>query len=336
MNFPKPKGIKTPKTKIQIEEYNLMIAGSQYLDKYGNSCYLNAEGSRKGTVFELFLELDNEYDPLAIMVLHKGKHIGYIPRYENLEIAYYLSHPEQFIVECRQEKKQDNSRYYEMIIVIIKVFAITKDYKPFTFEIFDKEYPNYDEDVENLTKKRKEKERKLQEIKRLEQEEKKKREQEEIAKHNKILQKQENEAMKGCLIFVVIGIIIFLIFKMCSSARNSENIYEVSDIDNVVDSVANAVDDIYNLPADTLAILNQRQMDIKNEDDEIKNAYKILKSKEYYIDTEFIRFRALHNKFRRTKYEQRLKKTRDSLSIEYDKILEKAEKDMQKYLENKK
>lgn len=314
----KLKNRKSPKTKVLIEEYDLMVAGTQYLDKYGNSRYLNAEGSRKGTIFELFLEMDNEYDPLAIMVLHKGKHIGYIPRDENLEIAYYLSHPEQFIVECRQERKKDNSRYYEMIIVIIKVFAITENYQPFTFEIFDEEFPNYDEDVENLTKIRKENERKLQEIKKIEQEEK---------------EKKEQEAMRGCLLYIVIGIIIFIIFKMCSSDKNNEDfpIYDVLSIDSVT---TNEID--FNHKTDTLAILNQRQMDVKNEDNEIKNAYKILHSNYYFIETEVIRFRALHHKFRNTKYENRLRKTRDSLSKEFNNILEKAEKDMQKHLKNKK
>ena len=49
---------------ILIEEYDLMLAGTQYLDKNNNRRYYNAEGSRKGSVFDLFHEKDNEYDPL--------------------------------------------------------------------------------------------------------------------------------------------------------------------------------------------------------------------------------------------------------------------------------
>lgn len=254
-----------------------------------------------------------------IFVYNEDKEIGELFYEESTQLLPFVSDDKKFRVETIVKKLLPKEEDMVSVIVDVKIYC---DEEVNVEEYIDNfyGYGGTEEEMEENTI--------VAERKRIEQEE--------ITKHNKILQKQENEAMKGCLIFVVIGIIIFLIFKMCSSARNSENIYEVSDIDNVVDSVANAVDDIYNLPADTLAILNQRQMDIKNEDDEIKNAYKILKSKEYYIDTEFIRFRALHNKFRRTKYEQRLKKTRDSLSIEYDKILEKAEKDMQKHLKNKK
>lgn len=258
-----------------------------------------------------------------IFVYNEDKEIGELFYEESTQLLPFVSDDKKFRVETIVKKLLPKEEDMISVIVDVKIYCDEEiDADDYIDNFYG--YSGTEEEQED------------EEISITIDENRKKIEQEEIARHNKILQKQENEAMKGCLIFVVIGIIIFLIFKMCSSARNSENIYEVSDIDNVVDSVANAVDDIYNLPADTLAILNQRQMDIKNEDDEIKNAYKILKSKEYYIDTEFIRFRALHNKFRRTKYEQRLKKTRDSLSIEYDKILEKAEKDMQKYLENKK
>lgn len=53
---------------ILIEEYDLMLAGTQYLDKNNSRRYYNTEGSRKGSVFDLFHEKDNEYDPLAIIV----------------------------------------------------------------------------------------------------------------------------------------------------------------------------------------------------------------------------------------------------------------------------
>lgn len=61
-----------------IAKYDLMLSGTHYLDKYNNSRYYNADGSRAGSIFELIHEKDNEYDPLAIMVCYKGKHIVYI------------------------------------------------------------------------------------------------------------------------------------------------------------------------------------------------------------------------------------------------------------------
>lgn len=183
-----------------IEKYDLMLSGVQYLDKYNNCRYYNAEGSRAGTIFELYQEKDNLYDPLAIMVLHKGKDIGYIPKDENLEIAYYLSHPEQFIVECRQ-KKRNIRNDFEMIVVLVSVFAITEDYTPFSFEVFDKQFPNYDKDIKLLKVKRN------------------LIEQEKIERQREIDDKAKEELAKsnrGCLISLLVIILIYLIYKALS------------------------------------------------------------------------------------------------------------------------
>lgn len=189
--------------KKLIEEYDLMLSGTHYLDKNLNSRYYNAEGSRAGTIFELYHEDDNLYDPLAIMVLHKGKHIGYIPRDENLEIAYYLYHPEQFVVECRQKKKQIRGDF-EMIVVIVKVFAITENYRPFSFEMFDEVFADYDECVEKLAQKRKEiKEEEERKNKEIEQEKERKRIERE-QKKAEIKKEEDKKALKGCLIFIFI------------------------------------------------------------------------------------------------------------------------------------
>ncbi len=89
-----------------------------------------------------------------------------------------------------------------------------------------------------------------------------------------------------------------------------------------------AKSDYSNPKTDTLVVLNQRQMEVNNDSDEIKNAYKILKSDYYYIDTEVIRFTALYNKFRNTEYANILRKTRDSLSLEQKKIMERVKKEL--------
>lgn len=290
---------------ILIEEYDLMLAGTQYLDKNNNRRYYNAEGSRKGSVFDLFHEKDNEYDPLAIIVFYKGKEIGYIPKDENLEIAYYLSHPEWFHVECRQKKKQVR-RDYEMIVVIVQIFAIVEDYIPFSFENFDKEFPNYDDDVEILKKVREEKEQ-------IEKEKRKER-----AEKKRIQDKKDTQ--KGCFIISLVMVVFILLFYL-NKDKFSEN--EISE------SKKNyAKSDYSNPKTDTLAVLNQRQMEVNNDSDEIKNAYKILKSDHYYIDTEVIRFTALYNKFRNTEYANILRKTRDSLSLEQKKIMERVKKEL--------
>lgn len=39
-----------------IAKYDLMLSGTQYLDKYNNSRYYNADGSRAGSIFELIHE----------------------------------------------------------------------------------------------------------------------------------------------------------------------------------------------------------------------------------------------------------------------------------------
>ena len=115
--------------------------------------------------------------------------------------------------------------------------------------------------------------------------------------------------------------VVFILLFYLNKDKFSEN--EISE------SKKNyAKSDYSNPKTDTLAVLNQRQMEVNNDSDEIKNAYKILKSDHYYIDTEVIRFTALYNKFRNTEYANILRKTRDSLSLEQKKIMERVKKEL--------
>lgn len=79
----------------------------------------------------------------------------------------------------------------------------------------------------------------------------------------------------------------------------------------------------YGLTAKEKEILDQRKIPITTIDDEVKNAYSILKSEEYYIDTEILRFTGLSKKTKGTKFELRINKTRDSLVKNEEKIAEK-------------
>ncbi|WP_369842146.1 hypothetical protein [Chryseobacterium tongliaoense] len=60
-------------------------------------------------------------------------------------------------------------------------------------------------------------------------------------------------------------------------------------------------------------ILNQHEIVIKSLSDEVKNAYFILRSQKYFVDTEIIRFTGLAKKTKGSEFENRVVKTRDSL-----------------------
>lgn len=62
-----------------------------------------------------------------------------------------------------------------------------------------------------------------------------------------------------------------------------------------------------------IEILDQHEISVKNLSDEVKNAYSILKSQKYFVDTEIIRFTGLAKKTKGSEFENRILKTRDSL-----------------------
>lgn len=128
--------------KNLIKEYDLMLAGTQYENKFDNS-----ECSRAGSKLELIIEENNPIDPLAVAVKFQGLDIGYVPRSENLEVAYYLSFPDKFTVDCRLKKRKNDEYSYEMIVVNIYIYAIAEDYQIFSYDIFDEWFPNYDKIV---------------------------------------------------------------------------------------------------------------------------------------------------------------------------------------------
>lgn len=67
------------------------------------------------------------------------------------------------------------------------------------------------------------------------------------------------------------------------------------------------------LTKNEIEVLNQHAITVKSLSDEVENAYYILKSKKYFIDTEIIRFTGLAKKTKGFKFEGRIEKTRDSL-----------------------
>lgn len=188
---------------LLIEEYDLVLAGTQYQNRF-----YNAEGSRKGTKFDLVLEKDNPFDPLAIKVLYKGKDIGYIPMPENSEVAYYINFPEQFKVECKQKKKQDNYRYTEMIVVDVYVYALTENYQEFNEDNFNAFFPNYDNILVEIEQKREEEK----------QREKEKQEQQ----FRERKQKENKEAQQGCLIIIGVILAIFVAYKGYNWYKDNE------------------------------------------------------------------------------------------------------------------
>ncbi|MCT2562102.1 hypothetical protein [Chryseobacterium herbae] len=67
------------------------------------------------------------------------------------------------------------------------------------------------------------------------------------------------------------------------------------------------------LTKNEIEILNQHEIAVKNLSEEVKNAYYILKSQKYFIDTEIIRFTGLAKKTKGSEFEDKVIKTRDSL-----------------------
>lgn len=200
------------KPKIINEYSDYMLAGTQYFDADDNLRYYNAEGSRKGTKFDLVIEKENPYDPLAVKAMFNGKEIGYIPRDTNAEIAYYLSMPESFKVECKQIKKRDDSRYHCLIAVDIFIYALADTYYDLDSSYADTFFANYKEEYSKRQQIIKEKKR----IEEQELAEKKRIEEQELAEKNRIrkLQKEREESinLKGCLFFFLYIIVYFFIF----------------------------------------------------------------------------------------------------------------------------
>lgn len=64
------------KLKEHLAHFN--IAGFTYYD--GSEAFKNLE---VGLQLDLELEIDNKYDPRAVMIWYKNFHLGYIPRHEN-------------------------------------------------------------------------------------------------------------------------------------------------------------------------------------------------------------------------------------------------------------
>lgn len=131
--------------------------------------------------------------------------------------------------------------------------------------------------------------------------------------------KKTKEQMNGC--FIVFGVLlgIFLLFWFFGKSKEETN----SDEYNINDSLStnNYYDNMIEAQKkDSIAVLNQRIISVKNADDEVKNAYLILKSGKYFIDTEILRFKGLSEKFKNTKYKSKLEKTRDSLIKNEEKI----------------
>lgn len=189
------------KPKLINEYSDYMLAGTQYFDADNNLRYNNAEGSRKGTKFDLVVEKDNPYDPLAVKAMFNGKEIGYIPRETNAEIAYYLSMPESFKVECKQIKKRDDNRYYCLIAVDVFIYALVDTYYDIDSSYADTFFANYKEEYN----------RKQEIIA-----EKKRIEEQELAEKKRIrkLKKEREESinLKGCLFFFLYIIVYFFIF----------------------------------------------------------------------------------------------------------------------------
>ncbi|WP_213280026.1 hypothetical protein [Chryseobacterium indologenes] len=79
-----------------------------------------------------------------------------------------------------------------------------------------------------------------------------------------------------------------------------------------------------------IEILNQHDIPIKGLSDEVKNAYSILKSQKYFVDTEIIRFTGLAKKSKGSEFENRVIKTRDSLVKNENAIGKKQSADFNK------
>lgn len=67
------------------------------------------------------------------------------------------------------------------------------------------------------------------------------------------------------------------------------------------------------LTKEEVEILNQHEISVNSLSEEVKNAYLILKSQKYFVDTEILRFSGLSKKTKDSEFEKRVEKTRDSL-----------------------
>lgn len=63
------------------------------------------------------------------------------------------------------------------------------------------------------------------------------------------------------------------------------------------------------LTKNEIEILNQHAITVKSLSDEVENAYYMLKSKKYFVDTEIIRFTGLAKKTKGSKFEGKIEKT---------------------------
>lgn len=69
----------------------------------------------------------------------------------------------------------------------------------------------------------------------------------------------------------------------------------------------------FGLTKNEIEILNQHEITVKSLSDEVENAYFILKSQKYFVDTEIMRFTGLAKKAKESEFKSRIDKTRDSL-----------------------
>lgn len=134
------------------------------------------------------------------------------------------------------------------------------------------------------------------------------------AENEKTVQQTTSAILYTGLLIIVVGIIYFNFFYKTSEEKKVEQIAENKK--NQADAKIRNEQELFKkfgLRPQEIEILNQHKIEIKNIDDEVKNAYQILKSQEYYIDTEIIRFTGLAKKIKESKYLNKVVKTRDSL-----------------------
>ncbi|NPA08375.1 MAG: hypothetical protein GXO46_05260 [Chlorobi bacterium] len=82
------------------------------------------------------------------------------------------------------------------------------------------------------------------------------------------------------------------------------------------------------LTSTEVEILLQHEIPVNNLADEVKNAYEILKSQKYFVDTEIIRFTGLAKKTKGSEFAKRIEKTKDSLIKNKDAIGKKQIADL--------
>lgn len=228
----------------------------------------------------------------------KNENVDVIPNFRISESRDTYQKRARLLIDLKEKKYLEHSKYIRNKSLLIEGVQVIRKVREGNYFNF---YPVDDKDLDNPN---------------LETE---------------IAKQEAKAARRGCVIISLIIVVFILLFYLNKDKFNENNISESNE------SKKSYVKSDYSKPkTDTLAILNQRQMEVNNNSDEIKNAYKILKSDHYYIDTEVIRFTALYNKFRNTKYANRLRKTRDSLSLEQAKIMERVKKELKNKKKNEK